>query len=289
MSHISSRDYQKGFDYCAQALAIHRATGNRQAESLTLKQIAIGERDRGNLAASQTAIESAIANVESVRTKVVNPEFRLSYFAGSQDYYEFYIDLLMLLHKQHPNDGYDGKALQASERARARSLLDTLKEANADIRQGVDAALLQREREIQRRLNARAQSQMQLLSQPHSEAQATAIAEEIQTLIKDLQQVETEIRRTSPHYAALMQPRPLTLKEIQTQVLDPDTLLLEYSLGEERSYVWVVTSSSITSYELPKRAEIETAAVDFYDLLNARNTRVKGETDKQRAARVAKV
>jgi CHAT domain-containing protein len=288
MSHISAHDYQKGFDYCAQALALHRAIGDRHAESLTLKQIAIGKRDRGDLAASLTAIESAIANVESVRTKVVNPELRLSYFAGSQDYYEFYVDLLMRLHKQHLDRGYDGKALQASERARARSLLDTLKEANADIRQGVDAGLLQRERETQRRLNARAQTQMELLSRPHSEAQATAIAEEIQTLIKDLQQVETEIRQTSPHYAALMQPQPLTLKEIQTQVLDQDTVLLEYSLGEERSYLWVVTSSSITSYELAKRDEIETAAGHFYSLLNVRNKDVKGETSQQQAVRVAK-
>jgi CHAT domain-containing protein len=193
----------------------------------------------------------------------------------------------MLLHKQRPNDGYDGKALQANERARARSLRETLKEANADIRQGVDAALLQRERETQRRLNARAQSQMRLLSQPHSDTQATAIAEEIEMLIKSLQQVEREIRQTSPHYSNLMQPRPLTLGEIQTQVLDSDTLLLEYSLGEERSYVWVVTSSSITSHELPKRDEIETAARRFYDLLNARNTRVNGETNEQQASRIA--
>jgi CHAT domain-containing protein len=288
VSHTSSRDYQKASDYCAQALAINRTAGDRNAESMTLQQIAIGERNRGNLAAAQTAIESVIANIESIRSNVVNPALRLSYFAGSQDYYEFYIDLLMLLHKQHPNDGYDGKALQAAERAHARALLDTLMEANADIRQGVDAALLQREREGQRRLNARAQSQMQLLSQKHSEAQATAIAVEIQTIIKDLQQIETEIRRTSPRYAALTQPRPLTLKEIQTQVLDPDTLLLEYSIGDERSYVWAVTSSSMTSYELPKRADIETAARRLYDLLNARNTRVEAETNLQREARIAK-
>ncbi|HKO98579.1 MAG TPA: CHAT domain-containing tetratricopeptide repeat protein [Pyrinomonadaceae bacterium] len=287
MSHISAREYQKGFDYCAQALALHRAIGDRQAESLTLKQIAIGERDRGDLAASLTAIESAIANVESIRTKVVNPELRLTYFAGSQDYYEFYIDLLMRLHRKQANAGYDGKALHASERASARHLLDTLNEANADIRQGVDAALLQRERETQRRLNAKAQTQMILVSQKHSEAQAKAIAEEIQTQINELRQVETEIRQTSPHYAALMQPRPLTLKEIQTQVLDRDTVLLEYSLGEERSYLWVVTSSSMTSYELAKREEIETAAGRYYTLLNVRNKDVKDETSKQRADRVA--
>ncbi len=287
MSHISARAYQKGFDYCAQALALHRAIGDRHAESLTLKQIAVGERDRGDLAASLTAIESAIANVESIRTKVVNPELRLTYFAGSQDYYEFYVDVLMRLHRQQPKAGYDGKALHASERARARSLLDTLNEANADLRQGVDAGLLQRERETQRRLNAKAQTQMNLVSQKHSEAQAKAIAQEIQSLINELQQIETEIRQTSPHYAALMQPRPLTLKEIQTEVLDQDTVLLEYSLGEEHSYLWVVTSSSITSYELARRKEIETAAGHFYNLLNVRNRDVKGETSKQREVRIA--
>jgi CHAT domain-containing protein len=287
MSRISSRD-QKGFDDCAQALTIQRATGDHQGEALTLKQIAIGERDRGNLAASQTAIESAIAITESHRTKVINPELRLSYFEGAQHYYDFYLELLMRLHKQHPDKGYDGRALEVSERARARSLLETLKEANADIRQGVDGALLERERGIQRRLNIKAEAQMQLSSQQHSEAQARKMVEEIQRLIEDLQQVETEIKQRNPRYAALMQPQPLTLKEIQTQVLDPDTLLLEYSVGEERSYVWAVTSSSSTSHDLPKRAEIETAARRFYDLLNARNTHDKKETDEQRTARIAK-
>lgn len=283
------RDYQKGFDYCTQALALIRAGGNRPVEAVTLRFIAIGERIRGNLAASQAAIESAIAIREPLRTKVINPQLRLSYFSTSQNNYEFYIDLLMDLHKQHPNEGYDGKALETSERARARSLLETLTEANADMRQGVDAALLQREREIQRRLNARAQAQMQLFLPAHSETQASAIAEEIQTLIKDMQQVETEIRQRSPHYAALTQPRPLTLKEIQTQVLDQDTLLLEYSLGEERSYLWVVTSSSITSYELAQRDDIETAARNLYKLLNARNTRNKGETNEQWEVRIAAI
>src|SRR5205085_7747082 len=106
------------------------------------------------------------------------------------------------------------------------------------------------------------------LSGPHTEEQANAIAKEIDTLTTEFQQVETQIRQTSPRYAALTQPQPLTLKEIQTQVLDADTVLLEYALGTDRSYLWAVTPTTITSYELPKRVEIETAAREFYAFLH---------------------
>ncbi|HKV41621.1 MAG TPA: CHAT domain-containing protein, partial [Blastocatellia bacterium] len=63
-------------------------------------------------------------------------------------------------------------------------------------------------------------------------------------------------------------PQPLSLPEIQ-HALDPDTLLLEYSLGNPRSYLWVAGNTSISSYELPDRGQIEQAARDFYDLLIA--------------------
>jgi hypothetical protein len=70
-------------------------------------------------------------------------------------------------------------------------------------------------------------------------------------------QTEARIRATSPRYAALTQPVPLDLKQIQELVLDSHTLLLEYSLGEDRSYLWAVTDSNLMSVTLPRRAEIE--------------------------------
>src|SRR5262249_20583495 len=66
---------------------------------------------------------------------------------------------------------------------------------------------------------------------------------------------------------------PLTTEEIQRDVLDRDTALVEYSLGAERSYVWVLTTSSITTTVLPKRSEIEPAARRLHELLSAREER----------------
>src|SRR5205085_8767910 len=120
------------------------------------------------------------------------------------------------------------------------------------------------------------------LSGPHTEEQANAIAKEIDTLTTEFQQVEGQIRQTSPRYAALTQPQPLTLKEIQTQVLDSDTVLLEYALGTDRSYLWAVTPTAITSYALPKRAEIEDAARAFYTFLHTPQQQAASNTAAKR-------
>ncbi len=109
-------------------------------------------------------------------------------------------------------------------------------------------------------LNNKASELAALKSRKQAEEQIASLEKEIDTLRTEIQRVEAEIRQKSPRYMALTQPQPLTLAEIQQQVLDADSLLLEYSLGDERSYLWAVTPNSINSYELPKRAEVEEAA-----------------------------
>lgn len=262
-------EVQKGLDSLNRALVLYRAIGDRSGEARALHNIAVAEAGAGHTDEALKDIESSLAIIEDLRTKIAGQELRSSYFATVQDYYELYVDLLMRLHKQQPDAGYDGRALQASERGRARGLLELLSEAGADIRQGVDPQLVGRERALQKQLNASAQQQVKLLSGPHTEAQAAAVAKEIENLITEFQQVEAQIRQASPRYAALTQPPPLTLKEIQTEVLDTDTLLLEYSLGEERSYLWAVTPTSVRSYELPTRGEVEAAARAVYALFSS--------------------
>jgi CHAT domain-containing protein len=232
-------------------------------------------------------MQEALDIIESLRTKVAGRELRASYLASKQNYYDFYINLLMQLHQRQPSEGHDAAALQATERARARNLLETLVEAHADIRQGIDPKLIERERTLQQQLNAKADRFMQMLSSQHTQEQATAAKKEIETLLAEYQEVQAQIRVSSPRYAALTQPQPLGLSEIQQQVLDEDTLLLEYSLGEERSFLWAVTPTSLSSFELPRRAEIDAAARQVYELLTARNKRLRFEEAKQRSTRVA--
>ena len=254
---------QKALEYYNQALPLRRVVGDRGGEATTLTNIASLERSQGNLQAALTLMDSSITILEDLRTKIGSQELRASYFATVQGYYEFYIDLLMQLHQQNPSQGYDALAFHASERARARSLLELLTEANANIRQGVEPKLLEQERTLTQQLNALERRRYELSSSQYTEEQLNEIKQQSQSLLTQLDQLKAEIRVTSPRYADLKYPEPLTLQQIQQQVLDDDTLLLEYSLGEDRSYLWAVSKTSITSYVLPKRREIEAAAQTF--------------------------
>jgi CHAT domain-containing protein/uncharacterized protein HemY len=282
-------------DYYNRSLQLSRAVEDKSVEATTLRRLALVEEKRGHLAEARTKMEAALAIVETLRTRIVGQELRASYFATVQQQFETYISLLMRMHREEPAKGYDALAMQASERARARSMIEMLAEAHADIRQGVAPALLARERGLQQQLTTMAERQTRLFTeQPETRvgnaSQTTGLLAslkgELSKTLAEYQQVEAEIRTASPRYAALTQPAPLSLKEIQAQTLDGDSLLLEYSLGDEKSYLWAVTPDSMKSYELPSRAEIEGAAREAQQLLTARNQQVKFETAAEKQQRV---
>ena len=252
------------------ALALASAAGDRVGEARGLFGLGRASIGLHDLEAARKYIERSLKLAESLRTEVESRDLRASYFASVQPYHLLHMDVLMRLHKMHPREGLAAAAFEASERARARSLLDSLTEAGVDLRQGVDRDLLKNEQMAKRGFDDWAERQRRQSSAPGSKAGAAAFADEYRDLEHRYDLVQAEIRSKSPRYAALAQPQPLNLREVQKQVLDAETLLLEYALGEERSYLWAVSNRDQASYELAPRAEIERVAKGVYERLTAR-------------------
>lgn len=286
-AYALSGDTQKGVDYYSQALSIFQALNDRLGEAKTRQSLAEAESARGNFDRALGQVAAAVSIIEVMRARVLSQQLRASFFAARQDIYEFEIDLLMRMHRLDSSKRYDITALEVSEHKRARGLIEMLSESGVDIRQGVDTALLGREREISQRLSAKAARLIVLLGQQNRQEQAAALKREVDTLEAEHQQVLGDIRRQSPHYATITQPQPLGMREIQ-QLLDPDTLLLEYSLGPERSYLWAVTRDGLQSFQLPGRVHVEQAARRLYELVTARSLRNRGESARQRQERVSR-
>jgi CHAT domain-containing protein/tetratricopeptide (TPR) repeat protein len=269
-----------------ESLALRRDVQDRRGEADSLAGLARVHRARGNPADALAAGEAALEIVESLRAKLISQEMRASSFAASLEIYELVIATLMELEADRPGATNAALAFAVAERARGRALLDGLFETQSGIRQGIADALRDRERNLQDRIRARAERQTQLLNGPHTAPDAERARREMDGLLTELQELDAEIRARSPRYAELTRPRPLDAAAVQAQVLDDDTLLLEYALGAERSFLWVLTRTSLESYSLPPRAEVERAARAFYGLLTARNEDRPGEDPAARRRRV---
>ncbi len=288
---------------CEQALALSRGLGDRQREAISLVNVgsvylALGERekaaqalragkdqlsaigdrlqeskalfylaklakDSGDWQDALQQLDAALQINEALRAKMIGPELRSSYFSTVLGQYELRIDVLMHLHRQDPTRGYDAQAFETSERARARSLLDLLSESAEEIRKGVDPELLKSERIVRARLRAKVDRQIRFLADKDAAQVAVADAD-VRSLTTQYQELEARVLAESPRYAAFVDPQPLALSELRQGYLDDNTLLLEYSLGADRSYVWAITKKTLRSIELPKRSEIDRLARRAY-------------------------
>lgn len=266
-------DVVAGLSDLQEALRQHRALHSQTGEAQTLRAMARAEHKLGHPAKALAYAANALDITEALRLRVGNPNLRLSFTGLQLPTYELHIALLMELAASQSEAGkhesdYTALALEVSERARARSLVELLTEARTDEAQGFDPKLLNARNEKRKQLAGLAYTLEMQIAEGNT-ATAT-IRTELHAVKADLDVIEARIRKQNRQYAELIQPGLLKAADIQN-LLAPDesddksTVLLEYSLGKEQSYLWYVTENSIESWSLPPRADIEAAAREAYE------------------------
>jgi CHAT domain-containing protein len=240
-----------------EALDLSERLGVPRVRIGSLHCLAQVARARGELAAADERISAALDLLDSRRQSLRSDDLRASYVASVRSLYDLHVRVLMERDAAEPTAGFAARAFQAAERARARSLLDLLAESRANVREGVDPELLRRESSLREGLSAAGMRALRAAAKG-AEAQQ-AVARQIDGLTTEIERTEAEIRAISPRYAALTQPQPTTVSEVQA-LLDDETLLLSYSLGEGGSYAWLIGRGSLESVALPPRSAIEAAA-----------------------------
>ncbi len=265
-----SGDPERALAYLEDALRLHRRSGSPAGEASALHAAARAERRRGDSPAARRRIEQALEIVESLRTRPGVLELRSSYLAGKQEYYELYMDLLIELHAGDPAAGHDVLAFEASERRRARSLLDALTAARALGGAG-DAALEAEDRALRRAVDAADRERRRLFDAGAAPATVAVVESRLEALAMAREGLQVKAARV-PAAA----PPALDLAAAQA-LLDGDTLLLEFALGESRSFLWSITSQALDCHILPPRAELEALAREAYRLLaDSRGRRQRG-------------
>jgi CHAT domain-containing protein len=244
--------------YFAEMLTVNQQMGHPPCEAEAQAGIADVAVARGDLETADAAARQGIQIAEQFREAAPSLESRALGFGALAPAFDRAVEISMRLAERGDRDAA-GRALVLNERALARGLLDHIVEAASDDTQLTpDPLALDRQRVREQWRVRVAQYQVAALSQRDRE-RAKTLREEMTALDLQLRDLQARGDLADGRRARLIRPPTLELDAIQA-LLDEDTTLVEYALGERQSYVWVVSSREMRALRLAPRAEIESVA-----------------------------
>lgn len=159
---------------------------------------------------------------------------------------------------------YAAEGFKITEQARARSLLDMLSESGTAVTEGVPAELLKRKQDNLDRQQDIAELLTGInVSTDGPKKKPAELEAELDKLQTEFNEIENQIRVASPRYAALTSGQSLSIADVQQKVLDDKTVLMEYSLGPDASYLWAVDSKTVTLHKLAPRPTLDKLVADL--------------------------
>jgi CHAT domain-containing protein len=261
---------EKAFGDCTAALGTFQRLGLTTAKAHALFPMASMAHARGESEEALRYIQPARRALDSVRSRLEGRDLRSAFSAGRSEFEDLHLTILMDLHRQEPTAAWDLRAFEESEAARGRHLLEMLAAEGVDFLLALPPEIRQRLRRLESRLRLQLNLQVELRERARvhevAKQQLDAVDRQIEKLLRQFLDLESEIRRVSPRYVELVSPRSLPVDEIQRQ-LGSDTVMISFDLGSERNFAWVIGPDSFTSVELTPGPGIEAEA-------NAWQTRV---------------
>jgi CHAT domain-containing protein len=261
---------EKARTFYQTALTTFRTLTDHVNESATLYALGSLELGEGNQDAAEELLRKSIEVTENVRRVSKSSDLTAAFSANVYERYEKYIECLMRRGGRRPSAELSARAFETSEMARGRSLAELLRATETNLAPGIDPQLAEQEKSLRQSLRVKEDYKVALLSGAYKKEELDALEAETARLEEEYGRVVETIRALYPSYAEMSEPAGWGLRWIQEQVVaDDQTVLLEYSLGDDKSYVWAVTRDGIESFELPARSAIDAAAQKVYRLLSA--------------------
>jgi CHAT domain-containing protein len=230
------------------------------------------EHRRGGIAGAFAAVDHALALAEAVRLQSSNPELRSTLLQPLRPAFDLKISMLSeqyLAAQGKPAEQLKlaMRALETAEQARARAQADF---QSLDLTApGLDPKLLARRQALYRELAARRfRLEARLDRSGTADSQSQAIRSEIATLRQDLDQIDAKIGAAS-QTAPTRRAAAKNATWLPVNNIPADVALIEYWLGGQNSFAWVVTSAGVTMTRIGVSSDINTEATALHTALRS--------------------
>ena len=266
-------------DHYVTAAALSRSINDPASQAEALYDVALLDASQGNLSSALDNVDRCVRLIESLRDRAGSQDAKTNWFGTVHRYYALQIDLLT---RSSASEDQVRHAFEVSEASRARSLLELLKQAEVDRKRGIDPALLRRETQLDETLADLNRQEIDSLT--HADpVHARTLSKQLAAIVSAQGSLSDELDRQYPHADAPV------LSSVDSnaaqQLLGSGDLLLEYSLGTSRSYLWAITSTQFFGFSLPSKRQIETYVVHLRDALEQPCTSAACEAERDQTLR----
>jgi CHAT domain-containing protein len=192
----------------------------------------------------------AISIIESMRGKFTDPGLKSLFMRDKSRVYERMIQLLYKMQRAP-------EALYYLERAKARVMLDMLAEKTLSSKNKEENELLHQEQALRKRISEISMRQEGIsLERPPEPKEGISEAQESEKPISEIERLQSQHRaildkidKLNSELASLVSINPLKASEIQT-LLDHETALIEYFIGMESRFIFLVTQEKVLAVPL---------------------------------------
>lgn len=215
--------------------------------------------------AAQELLVGSLDYIESALQATSTSVLRSAFTARHHVIREELIALLLERQRLEKDPQFGAMALLTAERGRSTDLLYRLRTDNRSAHsdgQGKPSSPL---RSIERQIRNLEHQRLQAIANGQGvDAIADAEAQQRQLIFK--RQAMTEAEHSSHDRNPEESAEPFDLAQVH-RLLDPDTLLLYYSVGSQSSALWQIDSAGIQTHELPHQATLDPWVHTVFDWL----------------------
>jgi len=217
--------------------------------------------------------------VDSIRSKILLETYKIGFSRNKLKVNDRLIHLIWDNKSTRPYPDAENDIFNQIEKIKARSFLECLSESSIDVLENMDDV---RRKELLDSSGRTSSLSFELANQKADAALRQDIGKKLAREEENYFRLMSNSRTDHPALASLISPRPAKLKDVQNALTDEHTALVDYYLGDSRSFLIYISHKSIEIHPLPSRAEIEKLVAPYIKLLSSRR---KDDLDGRKAGK----
>lgn len=263
---LEKQEYQLAKDHLERCVI--EATKIDSFDTLWQSYFGLGQcyEDQGDLLTALSYFERSIETIEKIRSRIALDIFKIGFVRNKLFVYQHALDILYSLYSAHPSPALMDRMLVTVEKAKARAFLESLIEARVEEDGALTGALSEKEKVVSRAISAA----FLALTKPGLTQEAKQKYEqELELREEEYLRMISDAKVESREFSRATSPDVCGIPQAQDKLLDEHTALLEYFVGEKRSYLFVITRHRSELFELPDGEALEKSLKAYLKIISS--------------------